>query len=78
MKKYGKVRLSEKGAAIAKRMNFRHRVIESFLFAKLGMDKKKIHGEAHALEHWASDETIMRLYRFIGRPKTDPHGKSIR
>ncbi|HSB46878.1 MAG TPA: metal-dependent transcriptional regulator [Candidatus Bilamarchaeum sp.] len=77
MEKYGKVRLSGNGAKIARRMNFKHRVIETFLFSKLNMEKERVHGEACALEHWASDDMIERLYEFIGRPKTDPHGKAI-
>lgn len=77
MERYGKVRLSRDGAGIAKRMNFKHRVIETFLFNKLRMDREKIHGEACGLEHFASDDMIERLYEFIGRPKTDPHGRAI-
>ena len=78
MKRYGKVRLSTQGTIIAKRMNFKHRVLETFLFCKLGMNKKKVHEEAHVMEHWVSDQMIQRLYRFIGKPKLDPHGKAIR
>ncbi|MGV8084837.1 MAG: metal-dependent transcriptional regulator [Candidatus Bilamarchaeum sp.] len=77
MKRYGKIKLSQKGAKIAKEMNFKHRVLESFLFSKLNLDKKRIHQEACALEHWISDDTIQRLYDFIGKPKYDPHGREI-
>ncbi|MEW6722353.1 MAG: metal-dependent transcriptional regulator [Candidatus Micrarchaeota archaeon] len=77
MERYGRVRLAGKGAAVARKMNFKHRVIEAFLVDKLGMDRKKVHAEACAMEHWASDDMIERLYRFIGRPKTDPHGRRI-
>ena len=78
MERYGRVRLAQKGSRIAKKMNFRHRVLETFLVNKLGMSKSKVHQEACAMEHWVSDDTISRLYRFIGKPKTDPHGRSIR
>ena len=77
MEKYGRVKLTGKGAGIAKKMNFKHRVIETFLFNKLKMGRDEIHAEACALEHWASDEMIERLYSFIGRPRTDPHGRAI-
>jgi DtxR family Mn-dependent transcriptional regulator len=77
MERYGKVKLSQKGAKIARKMNFKHRVIETFLFSKLKMDKKRIHEEACGLEHWASDDMIERLYTFIGKPKADPHGREI-
>ncbi|MBI5227367.1 metal-dependent transcriptional regulator [Candidatus Micrarchaeota archaeon] len=78
MKRYGKVRLTAKGNKIAKNMNFKHRVLEAFFFSKLKMDKMQVHREADAIEHWASDEMVNKLYRFIGKPKTDPHGKEIR
>jgi DtxR family Mn-dependent transcriptional regulator len=77
MERYGKVRLSQKGSKIAKKMNFRHRVLEAFLVDKLKMDKKAVHREACAMEHSVSDDTIERLYRFIGKPRTDPHGREI-
>ena len=77
MERYGKVRLSKKGAKIARKMNFKHRVIETFLFSKLKMDMSKIHQEACGLEHFASDDMIERLYEFIGKPKSDPHGREI-
>lgn len=77
MKRYGKARLSGKGAQVARKMNFKHRVIETFLVDKLGMELGKVHEEACAMEHWASDEMIERLYRFIGKPRVDPHGRAI-
>lgn len=77
MKKYGRVRLLQKGVKIAKKMNFKHRVIETFLFTFLKMDSKSIHKEAHAMEHYASDEVVHKLYEFIGKPKLDPHGQAI-
>ncbi len=77
MERYGKVHLAGKGAAIARRMNFKHRVIETFLVGKLGIDKAHVHEEACAMEHSMSDETARRLYAFIGKPKTDPHGRAI-
>jgi DtxR family Mn-dependent transcriptional regulator len=77
MERYGRIRLTAKGARIAKKMNFKHRVIETFLFSKLKMGKDRIHEEACGLEHWASDDMIGRLYEFIGKPKIDPHGKEI-
>ena len=75
--KYGRVRLSNKGRKIAKKMDFRHRVLETFLVSKIGMNKNHVHAEAHALEHAASDGMIVKLYKFLGRPKYDPHGRKI-
>jgi DtxR family Mn-dependent transcriptional regulator len=75
--RYGTVRLADKGTLVAKKMDFRHRVLESFLFTKLKMDSRSVHREACAMEHAVSDEMIERLYQFIGRPRTDPHGRKI-
>ncbi|MBI5046150.1 metal-dependent transcriptional regulator [Candidatus Micrarchaeota archaeon] len=77
MERYGKVKLTKKGAEIAKKMNFKHRVIETFLFSKLHIAKTKIHEEACVIEHSMSDDVAEKLYEFIGKPKTDPHGSSI-
>lgn len=78
MKRYGRVRLTKRGTTIARKMNFKHRVLETFLSRKLGIGKKRIHDEACLMEHWVSDDTARRLYVFLGRPKTDPHGKKIK
>lgn len=77
MERYGKVRLSAKGEKVAKTMNFKHRVIETFLFSKLKIGLEKVHDEACAMEHAISDETARRLYEFMGKPRTDPHGRRI-
>ncbi len=77
MPHYGPAKLSNKGLVIAKKMNFKHRVLETFLFSKLGMNKDKVHTEACRMEHFVSDEMIARLYLFMKKPKTDPHGREI-
>ena len=76
-KKYSKVRLTGKGHKIARNLTSKHRLIEKFLKDMLKIDTKKIHEEAHRLEHAFSDESISRLSRLLGNPKTDPHGKPI-
>ncbi len=75
--RYGRIYLTPKGKMVAKKMNFRHRVLETFLFEKLGMKKGKIHEEACRMEHAVSDEMVRKLYRFLGEPKLDPHGRKI-
>ncbi len=77
MERYGRVSLAGKGADIARRMNFKHRVLETFMVTKLGMDPKDVHAEADAMEHSVSDSFIRLLYDFIGRPAKDPHGREI-
>ena len=76
-KKYSKLRFTQKGRKIAQKLTSKHRLIELFLKNILKIQSKKIHGEAHRLEHAFSDEAIQKLRRMLHNPKTDPHGKPI-
>jgi len=76
-KKYSKLELTGKGQMIAKKLTFKHRVIETFLKDILKVHTKGIHEEANRLEHAFSDDSIKKLRKFLGNPKTDPHGKPI-
>ncbi|OGK19075.1 hypothetical protein A3G67_01290 [Candidatus Roizmanbacteria bacterium RIFCSPLOWO2_12_FULL_40_12] len=76
-KKYEKLRLTKKGELFAKKLTYKHRIIEVFLHNVLHISKKKIHEEAHKLEHAFSDDAINRLSRLVGNPKRDPHGTPI-
>ncbi|MEK6869037.1 MAG: metal-dependent transcriptional regulator [Nanoarchaeota archaeon] len=76
-KPYSKVKLTAKGHKIARNLTSKHRIIESFLKYMLKTDTKKIHDEAHRLEHAFSDDSIGKLRKLLGNPKHDPHGKPI-
>ncbi|HLG24894.1 MAG TPA: metal-dependent transcriptional regulator [Candidatus Nanoarchaeia archaeon] len=76
-KKYSKLKFTSKGRKIAEKITSKHRLIETFLKKMLGMSPKKIHEEAHRLEHAFSDESIIKLRKILGNPKIDPHGKPI-
>ncbi len=76
-KKYSKVKLTARGHKIARSLTSKHRLIEKFLKDMLKVDTKKIHAEAHRLEHAFSDESINRLRKILGNPMYDPHGKPI-
>ena len=76
-RKYSKIKLTKKGFNAAKNLTARHRIIESFLKDILKLGPKKIHYEAHKLEHAFSDESIEKMRRLLGNPKKDPHGKLI-
>ncbi|MEK6943554.1 MAG: metal-dependent transcriptional regulator [Nanoarchaeota archaeon] len=76
-KKYSPLKFTPKGRKAAANLTVKHRVIELFLKKILKINKKKIHNEAHRLEHAFSDESISRLKKILGNPKTDPHGKPI-
>lgn len=69
MKKYGKATLLPKGKKIAKKMNFKHRVLECFLL-KIGLGKNEIHKEACKIEHVSSPKMIEKLYFFFGEAKS--------
>ncbi|MGH7475471.1 MAG: metal-dependent transcriptional regulator [Longimicrobiales bacterium] len=73
---YG-ARLTRRGRREALRTIRRHRVIELFLVEVLGYTWDRVHDEADALEHAASDELIDRLALVLGEPATDPHGDPI-
>ena len=76
-RKYSRIKLTKKGLYSAKSLTARHRIIETFLDEMLKIDSKKIHDEAHRLEHAFSNESIERIRRLLHNPKTDPHGKPI-
>ncbi|MEM2137663.1 MAG: metal-dependent transcriptional regulator [Candidatus Anstonellaceae archaeon] len=76
-KKYAPATLTSKGASIARKMTFRHRVLEYFLSEKLRMPIDRIHDEASRLEHAISDDAVKRIYAMMGKPKYDPHGSPI-
>ena len=74
---YRGVRLTEKGAREALRVIRRHRVLESYLSARLGYSWDDIHEEAERLEHAASDKLIDRMAAALQDPRHDPHGAPI-
>lgn len=74
---YSKLAFTSRGKRIAEKLTSKHRIIELFLKNVLGMDGKKIHEEAHRLEHAFSDDSIERLRKLLRNPKTDPHGRPI-
>ncbi len=76
-KKYSKIKFTEKGRKLAKKLTSKHRLIELFLKNILKINSTNVHREAHRLEHAFSDESIERLRKILGNPKKDPHGKPI-
>lgn len=69
--------LTRTGRREALRVLRRHRVIESFLVARLGYTWDTVHDEAERLEHAASDDLVERLAEALGHPDFDPHGDPI-
>ncbi len=73
---YKGFKLSDKGLAIAQRVIWKHRVAERFLHDVLKFDISECHRLAHLLEHMP-DEFFDRLYEYLGKPITCPHGNPI-
>src|SRR5690606_22207656 len=76
-KRYGKIRLTDKGRSKATEIVRKHRLWETFLFDKLGFSWDEVHEVAEQLEHIQSDKLIEQLDKFLGFPKFDPHGDTI-
>jgi DtxR family Mn-dependent transcriptional regulator len=74
----GGVTLLPPGQAIASRVSGRHRILESFLAEKLGVEPGKASGEACLMEHQISDETIRKLSDFLGRQAGPGHRSRFR
>jgi DtxR family Mn-dependent transcriptional regulator len=74
---YKGVRLTEAGAREALRVVRRHRILETYLCARLGYTWDDVHEEAERLEHAASDRLIEHMAHALGFPDRDPHGAPI-
>ena len=69
--------LTEHGAAHARDVVRRHRLLETFLERVLDVPWDEVHAEADALEHTVSDRLLERIDRHLGHPDRDPHGDPI-
>lgn len=74
---YKGVQLTEVGIRTANQLIRKHRVLEVFLYEKLGFKWDEVHEEADRLEHASSDKFIERLNEFLDNPTHDPHGGII-
>jgi DtxR family Mn-dependent transcriptional regulator len=74
---YSPISLTDKGVQLGKKMTYKHRLIEVFLYETLKLPKDKIHDEAERLEHAFSDEAVEHLATFLKHPTRDPHGSEI-
>jgi DtxR family Mn-dependent transcriptional regulator len=77
-KPYSTISLSKQGQALGKKMTYKHRLIEVFLYRTLKLPKGLVHDEAERLEHAFSDEVIEQLDIFLKHPTHDPHGSRIK
>src|SRR5690349_9310736 len=58
---YRGVQLTAQGRRAALKMIRRHRVLETYLTARLGYEWDDVHAEAERLEHAVSDDLIERM-----------------
>ncbi len=63
--RYGSLRLTPAGSAIAHEVYHRHKIIYSFLNQVLGVDEETAERDACQLEHNMSADTMERLLKFI-------------
>ena len=73
---YKGAKLSNKGRILAENIVRKHRIAEYFFYKILKLDLLKSHIYAHMLEH-LPDEVFDRLYEFLNKPSTCPHGNPI-
>ncbi len=76
-KKYGKIDLTDEGRSLALGLIRKHRLWETFLYKFMNFTWDEVHVVAEQLEHIKSEKLISELDRFLGFPKTDPHGTTI-
>ncbi len=75
--KYKRVQLTKTGKQLAILIIRKHRLWEVFLCDKLQFAWDEVHEIAEQLEHIHSEQLILRLEKFLGFPKYDPHGDPI-
>lgn len=76
-KPYQGAKLTKRGKNHAIKVIRKHRLWESFLVEKLNFSWDEVHEIAEQLEHIKSEKLIQELDKFLGYPKTDPHGDPI-
>lgn len=73
----GSISLTAKGIQKGNELVRAHRLWESYLVDKAGMDEKEIHEDAERFEHMLTSEVLDELDMKLGYPTTDPHGSPI-
>ncbi len=74
---YQRVHLTKAGRDVAISIVRRHRILETYLYQRLGFEWDEVHREAEILEHAVSDTLLQRMDHVLGYPLRDPHGDPI-
>ncbi|MBK8955994.1 MAG: metal ABC transporter permease [Saprospiraceae bacterium] len=72
-----KFTLTELGKTRAIQLVRAHRLWETFLVEELGLETDQIHEDAEHIEHYLSQDDLIKLDEELGYPETDPHGSPI-
>ncbi|MBM4322366.1 MAG: DtxR family transcriptional regulator [Deltaproteobacteria bacterium] len=63
--RYGYVELTDRGSVKAREVEERHRLLFSLLHDLLGIDQKTAYQEACKIEHHLSNESVLKIKRFV-------------
>jgi len=74
---WGPIYLTRKGVAEARKLVYRHRIIETYLCRCLSVKDDAACKEAAFLEVQASDEVVYAMCDKLGHPSTCIHGREI-
>lgn len=69
--------LTETGNVGAVPLLRKHRLWETYLVNRVGLNPDHVHNTAEALEHYTDQELTEKLQERVKNPETDPHGKKI-
>jgi manganese/zinc/iron transport system permease protein len=72
----GGLRLTTTGLGESRRIVRGHRLWETYLAKRAGVNPAKVHAPAHATEHFLTDDLRSQLDEDLGEPH-DPHGRVI-
>lgn len=72
-----KLELTPEGIQAARRLVRAHRLWETYLADRIGLNTEQIHDEAEQYEHHLTDEILDEVERVLGFPTLDPHGSPI-
>ncbi len=71
------IRLTEEGKARAAALVRAHRLWETYLARRTGLNPEQIHDDAEHLEHLLPEEILDTIDETLGFPAVDPHGSPI-
>ncbi|MEZ5043106.1 MAG: metal ABC transporter permease [Saprospiraceae bacterium] len=71
------LKLTDLGVGEAEKLVRAHRLWETYLVNKMGLNNEQIHDEAERYEHLLPESLLDAVDKELGFPSTDPHGSPI-